>query len=402
MAALGCCGVAACVSARPLPAPGPQRPAAATVIAVLPPENLTGGPVPLSEIQNLVYQRLLLYDLTLVDEVGLFGLMARHRVRNTGYVDGLFAAAAALELGATDILVTSITGYADDAVPKLALTMRLVSATDPPRVLWVDGMPLTGVDHPGFLSLGVVNDPRIIRDQAIVHLEESLLLFLAGAKRRAEPCPGGFFFDPRSYSVAAAFDPTRRYRVAVLPFRNLTPRRDAGYVVALEFVRQLQASTLFEVVEPGVVRQWLLQYRTVLSEGLSLDTARSVFAAGTTDLILTGEVFDYEEWRGGPQAARVNFSTLLLDRGAPREASEVVFESTSFAFGDDGVWFFNIGLERTAAGLVCNLASAAVDRLAQNAPPLLAELSATAPETVPQSDVHPAKTEHLEPTEGRP
>ena len=144
-----------------------------------------------------------------------------------------------------------------------------------------------------------------------------------------------------------------------MPFRNRSETRQAGELVALAFVRELMAAPPFEVVEPGVVRDWLFRYRLVSAEGVSLDTVRVMLTAIEADFILSGEVYDYDEWRGSPETPRVTVSAQLIERRSER----VVWQASSGSTGNNGVWFFGLGQQHSADRLTCRLASAAIDSL---------------------------------------
>ena len=58
--------------------------------------------------------------------------------------------------------------------------------------------------------------------------------------------------------------------MAVIPFTNRSDRKYAGELMVLHFVNQLRKIGKFHVIEPGVIRHELLQYRVIMEEGLRL------------------------------------------------------------------------------------------------------------------------------------
>jgi hypothetical protein len=153
-------------------------------------------------------------------------------------------------------------------------------------------------------------------------------------------------------------DRDERYTVAVIPFFDLTTRRGAGELVSLELVRQLVATGRYRVLEPGVVRSFLLERRIIMPGGVSLEATRLLLGALGVQLVASGTVFDFTE-NEGARGPTLRFSTVLLDGGT----GEVVWHSTSFNRGDDGVWAFGLGRVATPGKLSCRMVTAVVDQL---------------------------------------
>jgi hypothetical protein len=89
----------------------------------------------------------------------------------------------------------------------------------------------------------------------------------------------------------------------------------------------------------GVVRQAFLEMRIILDQGVSLVNAESVAGLLNADLILAGDVTDYEDYQGVWGKPKVSFSAQLIER----ESREVVWSSNSYNEGDEGVFFFDLG-----------------------------------------------------------
>jgi len=149
--------------------------------------------------------------------------------------------------------------------------------------------------------------------------------------------------------------------VAVLPFFNESSRRNAGDVLMLEFVRALRNQDRFEAIEPGVLRQHLLNMRTVMNQGVSLADAGPIFSELNADLILSGRVLDFEELEQGGAAPRVDFSLDVIERRSGR----TVWSAKSQHRGDEDVLLFdwkrvssaNVLAERMVSGVVEKMAS---------------------------------------------
>jgi hypothetical protein len=139
-------------------------------------------------------------------------------------------------------------------------------------------------------------------------------------------------------------DDDRVRTIAVVPFFNQSPRRNAGELMALHFIQHLVEAGGFLVVEPGEVRDKLLDLRIIMDDGISLANADDLFKRLDADLILTGRVLDYQDTQGGGGIPVVDFSVLLLER----KGKSVVWHSKSRNRGDDGVFLFDRGMVRTS------------------------------------------------------
>jgi hypothetical protein len=329
-------------------------------VLVLPPANLAGGAAPLMELRNALEQELTQRGVPVVPREQAEAFLSRHRVRWTGGVDGTAARAAAAELGAGSLLVSSVELYQPTAPPRMAVSVRLVTAGPGPQPVFFDERSRTGDESPGLFELGLIEDPKQLQAQVVAQLAGSLQKFVEG---RGGPggCRGGF--EPAISYRSPLIEPASTYTVAVLPFVNETRRRGAGEVLAGQFARQLAASPGFRVLEQGVVREQLNLYRIAVDDGLSLDQARVVLELLHADFVLTGTVRSWAEPASGAGAPEVEFSAMLLDR----QNSEVAWQTTSFHRGDEGAWFFDQGRVPTAPALACRMVAGAVESLRSGA-----------------------------------
>ena len=344
---------AGCVAGRPRPPPvsGP--------IAVLPPINLAGVPVPLRELRADWETTLAARGIPLVPREDVEAFLARRRLRWTGGIAGGAAQAAAEELNASAVLITAVTLYQPSVPPRIGLSARLVSAGESPGILWMDERARAGDQSPGLFDLGLVEDVKRLGSRVAGDLAGSLASYLGGIAPPAARCGNGF--SPQSAWRTLLLDGSAT--VAVLPFANDTARRNAGDLVALQFVRQLLAGGALRPVEPGVLRDQLLQFPVPTGDGVSLDAARVIADLLKADYVLAGTVREYAEPSSSEGAPAVQFTAALLDG----KTSEVVWQSSSFHRGDEGVFFFDLGRVITASELSCRMAASALDGVGQRA-----------------------------------
>lgn len=327
------------------------------VIAVMPVENLSGIPAPLIGIRNDIRFRLEQSGVNLLadDQIGAF--IVRHRLRYIGGMDHGTARLLKEETGADAVLFTTLEYYNDQPPPKTSLSARLVTTGRQPRIVWSDGTGAAGDDAPGFLELSLVEDPDQLLRQAVSRLTASLVSHLAGqvpvaAEKRHS-------FAPQTVFNSRLLLPDRTYSVVVLPFLNLSSRRHAGQFMMVHFTAALAAAAKMLPVEPGEVRQKLLKYRIVMQDGPSLTDATALFSRMDVDLILSGRVFDYEDYQGSGGPAKVCFSASLVEH----QTREPVWAASSCRAGDDGVLLFDWGTFRTAHSLAAAMVSGAVASL---------------------------------------
>ncbi len=344
LALTGCAGVRAGTSDHPA-ATGVAR------VAVLPLDNLSGGPAPVKAIRAELIARLEAGGVRVLPEATLEAFMARHRVRYVGGLDREESAAFRLETGVDAVLVTSLELYDESYPPRIALTARLVSTGNNPGILRMESAAVAGDDAPGLLGIGLIGTAQAVREKALDRLAAALM------GRGGEGA--GPVLAPATVYQGQPLDPQKRYQVAVLPFFNKGSRRYAGDILALHYLRELAQDGRFSVVEPGVVREELLRYRIIMEEGVSLADAELVFSVLPVDLLLTGDINEYEDVQGLFGTPKVDFTALMLNRDN-RKAGWAV---DAHASGDSRTYLFDIGRLTTANALAAAMVRGAVKSL---------------------------------------
>jgi hypothetical protein len=327
-------------------------------IAVFSPENLSGGPVPLKEIRQALISGLTSAGFSVVDDATLERFMDRHRIRYAGGIDDSTAAAMKKEENIDAVLIASVELYDESVPPKIAIIARLVSTGEGPEILWMDSAAVAGDDAPGLLSLGLINDPAVLREKVVKRLIDSLGRDLAGSGTGGR-APAQRY-GPKLFYRSDAFPwKGKRYRIAVIPFFNLSEKKYGSGIMLLHFVSALVRHGAFNVVEPGVVRQRLLNMRITMPFGLSLLDADRLFLSLDTDLLVDGKIYDYQDYSGPWGVAKVYFLTEVLEK----KTKKLVWTSESYNRGDDGVFFFNQGRVNVAGGLAEYMARSAVEEM---------------------------------------
>lgn len=334
---------------------GPAEPGARPRIALLPIDNISGAHAPAKALLAAI-ERALGDRVEVVPAADVEGFLARHRLRHTGGIDRASARAAREELGAHAVLVTSLTAYGAANPPTLALSARLVDTADVPEILWMDASAWAGDQAPGLLGLGRMARMKPVQERVVARLADSLRTFLDGETREVG-CEGRRY-RPKVRFRSAELDSAEHQTVAVVPFLDHSKRRGAGEAVALEFVRQLVANGRYRVLEPGVVRDYLLSARVLIPGGISLETTRLVLGGLGADMVLSGVVLDFDEV--GRAAGTIRFRAVLLD-----SRGDVLWSSSSYNRTDDGVFMFGLGRVGNSHDLTCRMVTGVVKRLAR-------------------------------------
>lgn len=330
-------------------------------IALLPVHNLSGAPAPLKEMRQLLVQSLKKQGLSLIDETVVQKFIAVHRVRYAGGINRATAQALKEETGADAVLTTALELYSERNPPKISLMSRLVSTEEETAIVWMDGIGLAGDDFPGLLGLSMIEDPHALLEKALGHLSTSLSQYLKGTRDTTAPQEAMVKFQPKFYYSSPVMTGDMKYRVAVIPFLNLSDRKRAGEIIGLHFTRQLRAFENFSVIEPGAVRHALLALRIIMDDGISLAHADIIFSRLNADLILTGKVMDYQDYEGPTGKAKVDFSALMIER----KSREVVWSAKSHNQGDERVFFFDMGKINTAHAMASQMVQLAVGTIFQ-------------------------------------
>jgi TolB-like protein len=288
----------------------------------------------------------------------LDAFLARHRVRYAAGIDAETAAALRQETGVEAVVVAAIELSTPMVPPKVAITARLVSLDTVPLVTWSDDAGLAGDDAPGLFERGLVDRYDVLQTRALDRISRSLVEYLATGSRPTPPAAAKF--APKTVYRARTLEPGQTYSVAVLPFFNLSDRRNAGDILALLFMRHLATLPQFRIVDAGVTRQELLNARVIMDGGLSISDATTVASTVGADFVLAGRVLAYQDYEGPTGTAHVEFSTVLIDKASRR----VVFSTRSDNSGRDGVVMFERGTSRTAHAMATQMVRRTADTLA--------------------------------------
>ncbi len=349
-------------------------------VVVFPVDNLSGMYAPVKDIRRAWVKKLADLGLKIIDDTLLETTLAKHRIRFMGGVDTVTAKAFKEEAKADAIFITSLETYSEGDPPKIALISRLVSTGDTPKILWMESVGLSGDDTPGLLGLGLVRDYRVLQEMALKRLMDSFTPWYDENVSFCDIRKEESKYKPKEYYNASPITAAKRNSVAVVSFYNETLRRRAGELAQLHFIRQLKCIKNIDPVEPGLIREKMLSIRMILKEGVSIRDVDILTYVLDADFVLSGTLLDYQDPQGAG-VPKIDYSALLITKGDRK----VVWMSKSYNNGDDGVYFYDYGLERNANVMAEKMANCVVRRMTENKSPVTAKFP---PETsLPQDRV---------------
>jgi len=336
--------------------------AAGSRVAVFPPVDRTGRSAPVEQVQAAIESSMSARGFAPLPRTELEEFFRRHRIRHTGGISDETARAIGAESNVDGVLLTSVDDWETVDPPRLALTSRWVAAAPGASLTWMETSAHHGHERPGAFGLGLVTSAEILIQRASEEIAGSLAAFDRTSEaedHRRVPWrfrPGSFALNP-DWAAAAASGPP--LRVAVLPFVVDAAWRDAGDVVVSQFVRWLLATGEMDVLEPGVIREALLEARVIQEDGLSLPQVDALRALLDLDLIVSGRVTDYEAMGSAPGSPFLGFSARAIDV----RTRQTVWSSFSFGRGDDRVGLFGTARIRSSITLTSELVRGAVSKL---------------------------------------
>jgi len=159
---------------------------------------------------------------------------------------------------------------------------------------------------------------------------------------------------------------TKRLRVAVLPFDNVSKDAEAGRVVTNTVITYLLSTGYFDVVEPGMVYAAMGAENIRLTDGITVDSCQKLQPTLKADAYIMGMVEEFGEVRVGSDSyPSISISARLVNA----HTADILWAATISKTGADSVKVFDIGrvsslgklAKRAAGDLVSSLAKSRED-----------------------------------------
>ena len=309
--------------------PGPSE----FKIALFPFKNFSEERGTLMQIMPMVREELERKGIKVVDETSLNRFLLKKRIRSTAYVMEETAHGIREALGAKAILLGSVNAFFSKNNPEVGLSARLVD-TSSGSILWANHASATGDDFTTLLDLGTIRSVNKLTSIVVNRLL------------------GSFTISPQKLQKEAIV------KVAVMPFKNRTGKRDAGMIVTYLFIVELFRSEGFDIVEYGGVRRFLVDLRIRHKGELDYQNIHSLGNALGVDGILVGTVERYTEGKG-TSAPEVAIHARLLDT----KRNSVVWSDEYVLSGDDSTIVFDWGKIRSADKVAHKVVSRLVEKM---------------------------------------
>jgi TolB-like protein len=307
-----------------------SQPPAGLRTALLPFENNSGSRGAVKVIMPMVRDYLIRSGYRLLDTHEIEEFLVRNRIRRTG------------EISWEDLVVVgAVEVFSEIDQPQTGLSCRFVDPVDG-HVLWAESIGLAGDDFTTILGFGTVQSLDVLAIKAVESLFRTI-----GKIRVGE--------EPRLFVSHQA---KKEFKVALLPFENLSGRRAAGRIILNVFVARLAMQSPYGVVEPGEVREQLIRLKVRYLETLGADTISELGREVAADYLLLGTVLDYREEIKEGYPPRVATHLRLVDV----ENGRAVWAGGTSMTGDDSIIVLDLGEIRS----IIPLAEKAADKLIKN------------------------------------
>lgn len=310
-------------------------------LALLPLDNFSGNREAVGVVMPIFKKELKARGYLLADDKELEAFLRRHRVRQAGMIVSETASLLGKEVGVDLALVGSVDLFVPPPRPQLAITLRLMSARDG-NLLWSGSLARAGEDFTRPLGLGAVTSMEDLAQRVARGLLSGIDEPSFFGLRKPGLLEGFWRRKPYVY-LRKGFSLEKSERVAVLPFRNVSPKKEAGLVVANLFVAQLLHYQQFQVASPGEVTKAMSELKLVATENLPLASLRSLGKLLKVKAFILGTVDAYQE---GVEDPGRGSQVELFARMVEAETGRLLWSSWHGARGDDSVILLDFGLIR--------------------------------------------------------
>jgi TolB-like protein len=313
-------------------------------LALLPLDNFTGNhQQDVKEIIAVLKRKIMAKGYELLEDDKLEAFLRRYRIRRTGFINPQIARLMGRELGVDLVLEGSLDLFASPPRPQLSMTLRAISANEG-DFLWSGNVAKAGEDFTTFFGVGTITSMEELSERVAEDLLSQLGESLSSGIRKPVFSPASYRGKPYVY-FQKGFELPEAERVAVLPFFNVTSKKEAGLIAANLIVAKLLHSDRVKVTSPGEVIDAMSGILNGMgsSEHLPLDNLRVLGRRLQVKAIITGTVDVYQE---GLNNRMQNPKVEVYVRMLNAETGSLLWSSWNGRKGDDSVIFLDFGLIR--------------------------------------------------------
>ncbi len=302
-------------------------------IALLPFDNFSDNQDALKQVMPLIASRLEAKGFNVVSENKIIAFFCEERMRNISFISKEQSRKVGDILHVGTIMVGAVTSYSLGENPRFGISARLIDTSES-KIIWADYASETGNDFTRLLGLGTIKNI----DRLIPKVLDRLLTSF-----RIEP--------PQD-------DSESKYKVAVLPFKNISQYDDAGIIVTYLFLTELFKHELFEPVEYGDIWKMIVDSRIRIKGELSHQNIEALSQSLGAGAFLLGTVENYSDGIDGSSPPDITISARLLDARDNR----ILWYNSRQLNGDDKIKVLDWGKIRSAD----KVAYSAVSELVEN------------------------------------
>lgn len=287
-------------------------------IAVFPFENFSGEKEAVQIAIPLLKDRLRSKGYEIIEDDSMNNFMLKERLRNTGCVCHDIAIKMGRELNAQAILTGTVNMFVGGDNPRVGFTARLINTSDG-SVIWANHAAATGEDFTGILGIGRVRTVERLTEKVLDRVLRSFSVSLPGKETEAV------------------------YRIAVMPFQNMSKVKDSGNIAAYMFITELFKNRRYSPVEYGEVRRLIVDLRVREKGEMDLKNIAAIAQKAGIDGILVGSVDTYRDGSGTDIAPEAEISARLIDARKGR----IIWCNSYQVRGDDDIFMLDWGRIRS-------------------------------------------------------
>jgi len=311
-------------------------------IALLPFDNFSNNNEALNTIMPLILNQLedMGYDVIDYEEVEAY--LCERRIRHSSFV----SREVATELRKNKMVNTAIAGsvltFSTEGNPKIGILARWLDLKTG-HVIWSDFVSLTGEDYTRILGLGTIKSIDTLIPNALNNLFATL----------------GNNLHEKEYN--------KKYKIAILPFKNESKHRNAGIIITHLFQNELANNPMFDPVDYGDVKKTIVNLRVRRKGEVDYNNLQALSKLLGVDVVLTGTVEKYQSGQEYSSPPRITISARLLDSRRNR----ILWYDNLQLDGEDNIIALDWGRLRSAdkvaygavSGLVKNIETEGLLRL---------------------------------------
>ncbi len=271
---------------------GSQRPSA--TIAVLPFANYSGNADAQQVGDSLILRFLNEQGWTVIPRDSLRQILRKHRIRAKNGISAEQVAVISAELSVDCLLIGSFDIYDDKEIPETAVSFRIIDCENQ-RLIAAASSAASGEDYAGLFGMG--------RITSIIDLNRKVI-----TRAFADLNP------TRIMSLKADPDILSAKRIAVVPFDNFSPDRNAGDIISSILISELIRAG-WDVILPGDIFQLSRSQNRVTRGEIDLDLMRGLAEKLKADYVITGSVFDFASGTAGVDGStpKIELNGRLID-----------------------------------------------------------------------------------------